>query len=326
MTFRGRAGLAFLALLGAASLGAAPLDEIKSASSLPPLDFAKLKFGEIISARGPIGNFPRGVYAESVFFVHAPTETTGARLLHWDPTKHRENEVRTYREYQWPAATETWASLQLSAQRGDDRWLLERTKQKPADLNLNPADHPHGSTDAEATQFWRSLLRTRNDALAAGGLPALPAITGGSSQINPRSEFNSLLKMAPAAAARFAPLTDCFPFATSPNKAAETIPYWEAALVRGHTNLHAGFLAERKAGESTLVADCTYYTSDTYFFSVTLYQLWPVENGTLVWEIDFASAPFRSFTGGIDRAFAGNQMVKETAATARLFRADVEGR
>ena len=105
------------------------------------------------------------------------------------------------------------------------------------------------------------------------------------------------MKIAPAIAARFAPVLSKAPFSGATNPPDELVPYWEAALVRGHTSLHGGFLSARKSASSWQIADCTYFASDTYFFSVNLYELWPVENGTLVWQIDFVSAPFRGFDG-----------------------------
>ncbi len=58
--------------------------------------------------------------------------------------------------------------------------------------------------------------------------------------------------------------------------------------------------------------------------SAIAYQLWPMENGTLVWQADFVSAPFRAFTGGLDRVFAGREMIKESQQTIRLLRAEAE--
>ena len=58
--------------------------------------------------------------------------------------------------------------------------------------------------------------------------------------------------------------------------------------------------------------------------AIDLFQLWPVEGGTLVWQVGLASAPFRSYLGGVDRYFAGRLMTSETLATIKAFRADLE--
>jgi hypothetical protein len=58
--------------------------------------------------------------------------------------------------------------------------------------------------------------------------------------------------------------------------------------------------------------------------SVTLYELFPVDDGTLIWQSSFVSAPFRSYLGGADRFFAGKEIVKEMRKSIQLFRNDVE--
>ncbi len=309
------------------------LEQIRSLSSLPALDRAKLEAGEILSARGPLGNFTRGVYAESCYFVHAPVEVVGEKLLHWNPAKHAQLEIRTMREYRWPAAPNVWEPLRFDA-RDEDRWLIDRTAQLAngtgtSDLHLTAAemamftDEPQTRGTVAIADFWRKILRARDQSIFSGGLEAVPAYAAGSVQIKARTEFESLLKMAPKIAARFSDFTSRAPFVSGARMPDELLPYWEAALVRSHTNLHAGFIAARKA-PSWQLADCSYYVSDTYFFSVTFYELISHGNGTVVWQIDFASAPFRSFTGGLDRVVASKQMIKETGQTARLFRGDVE--
>ncbi len=66
------------------------------------------------------------------------------------------------------------------------------------------------------------------------------------------------------------------------------------------------------------------HPSDTYFMALELIQLWPVEGGTLVWQVDFVSAPFRTYLGGVDRFIAGKQMTEETLDTIKTFRAHLE--
>lgn len=327
------------------ALAASALDQIRPASNLPEIDLRQIEQGDVAGNRGPLGNFNRGVYAESVYFIHASVATVGEKMLHWNSARHPELEIKTLREYRWPAPASAWDSLTLTSAQRDDRWLLERTAQlaltagSPTDLHVTRAeiasfrDRTHQAGNRSATEprdatvnaFWRKLLRDRNNALVSGGLAGLPAYSASGVRIDTRAEFNNLLKLAPAIAGRFRALTGGSPFvAEAASAGLEIVPYWEASLARGHTNLKAAFLVAHKGSPSWQIADCTYYTSDTYFMSVTLYELWPRDKGTIVWQTDFASAPFRSFTGGLDRVFAGNQMVKETEQTAKLFRADVE--
>lgn len=331
-----RCGIAIWAL-AVPAFAAGPLEQIRSISKLPELNLDALKRGEIVGARGQLGSFSTGVYAEACFFVRAPSETVGEKLLHWDTAKHHELEVSILREYRWPAAPNTFDALTLSSGRKEDRWLIDRTWQMalsgdPDGLHVTPSEAADfrntargvspDQRDKKVSDFWKKILAARNEAVASGGLKALPRFS--SSNIDIFTEFKGLMKLAPAISSHFEPLLSTKPFN---GKASDEIaPYWQQTFVRGHTTLHSGFLSVHKGPTSWQVADCTYFTSDTYFMSLTLYELFPIDNGTLVWQIDFVAAPFRSYLGGTDRFFAGSQMVKETAQTIRLFRADVERR
>lgn len=328
----------------ARAAGAGVLEQIRPISKLPELDLGKLKQGDVISARGPLGNFSRGVYAESCYFVRAAVPVVGEKLLHWNSARHPELEVSHLREYRWPAAANVWDSLILTSARREEKWLTERTWQllltmgAKSDLHVTPADvatfqemtrqarnsSAASARDAVVSAFWRKVLRARSDAVASGGLAALPVYSADGVRIETRSEFDNLLRLAPAIGSHFRGLINGAPFKPVPNSGADIVPYWQVARARGHTNLHGAFLVAHKGTPFWQLSDCTYYVSDTYFMSVTLYELYPQDNGTIVWQIDFASAPFRSFTGGLDRVFAGNEMVKDAAQTAQLFRADAE--
>ena len=58
--------------------------------------------------------------------------------------------------------------------------------------------------------------------------------------------------------------------------------------------------------------------------ALDLFQLWPVDGGTLVWQVGFVSAPFRTYLGGLDRFIAGKLMMQETLDTIIAFRSDIE--
>jgi hypothetical protein len=331
--------LAFCGVLTISPLGAAfaasPIDQIRSASRLSALDLEKLKHGEIAGVRGPLGSFPRGVYVESCFFVRTPMPTVGETLLHWDTSKHPEFEISLLREYNWPAPANTFDSLTVSSKHATDKWLIDHTwltltSGKPGELfvtaNEAAAARLTGAPpnrDAKVSEFWKKILASRDKALASGGLNALPHFSASYLDMSIRAELDGLMKLAPKVAAHFQPLLSAGPFAGDGNPADVMVPYWQQNLVRGHTTVHTGFLCAQKM-KSWQLADCTYFTSDTYFMSITLYELFPVENGTLVWQIDFVSAPFRSYLGGADRFFAGKEMVKESAKAIQLFRRDVE--
>ena len=144
--------------------------------------------------------------------------------------------------------------------------------------------------------------------------------------ISPASELRGLLSLAPKAARHFQPITERVATRSPPAAARERGRRLIGRRPRcaiTHT-LQLGLFAAQKSPDSWQLIDCVYYPSDTYFMALDLFQLWPVDGGTLVWQVGFVSAPFRSYLGGIDRYVAGKMMTQATLATIKAFRADLE--
>lgn len=320
---------ALLAVSSALSLEAAPLDELRSLSLFPQIDRARLERGEIRIERGDLGDFPRGIYLEACYFIHAPVAMFGDALLHWDPVAHKDVDARLYREFSPPPTAEDFESLRLSRAIARDQWLLEETARvaqggASEDLHLTREEQEIIRRQAKnPNEAWREILRRRSETLSERGLSAVAPYRS-EEAISPASEFRGLLTLAPKAAQHFAPVTGAQPLAAKGKPADETVGYWEASTVRNHTALQLGFSAAQKKADSWQLIDCIYYPSDTYFMSLNLYQLWPMDGGTLVWQVSFVSAPFRSYLGGIDRFVAGKQMTQETIETVKAFRRDLE--
>ncbi|CAN5552870.1 hypothetical protein BH18VER2_BH18VER2_06360 [soil metagenome] len=319
----------FLAVAAGAS--AAPLEDLPALSLFPQVDLAKLKGGHIMVERGPVGDFPRGIYLESCYFIQVSMKDVGDAFLHWNPLDHKDSDVRLYREFLPPPAADVFHSLKLNRALAEDRWLLDETTRvakggEPGDLHLTKEEagivRQHATDPSKA---WSEILRRRSEAAASGGLPAV-APYGTDRSISPRSEFRGLLKMAPKAAKHFRPITQTKPFTPGGKPPSETIGYWNAEKVNKHTSLQLGLFAAQKSVDSWQLVDCLYYPSDTYFMSLNLFQLWPVDGGTLVWQVSFVSAPFRAYLGGIDRHVAGKMMTEETIDTIKAFRAALEKR
>lgn len=332
-------------LFPAAGLRAGPIEELKALSGLgDAVDERKLLAGEIISGRGAVGGgsggFPRGTWVQSCYFVRAPAAQVADAYLHWHPAAHRELDIEVARKYRYPAGPDVFKALNLQPGRAADRPLVEQTRAllaaggggsnapDPGELHLTPADVTR-TAGTDADEFWRNVLRARSDAFSSGGLAAVPtyaASAGGGPEINARAEFRSLLKMTPAIAAHFAPLAEARPIVAGAATAAdEAVGYWTQGQIRGRTHFALGLLCARKSpGGSWQVLDTTYFTSGTYYYSIDLYQLWPLENGTLVWQVDYISAGFRPYAIGLDKVLAAREILKDTGVSIRLFRRDVE--
>ena len=243
----GKAVLVLL-VLAAGAAQAAPLDDLRSLAQLPPVELAKLKSGEIVSQRGPLGDFSRGISVESCYFIHAPVEKVGNGLLHWDPLRHPGSDVRLYREYALPGTAGVFKKLQLRRGVADDKWLLDQTARAAqtgaaGELHLTKEEvdsvRQKAATPDEA---WQEIFGRRSAALARGGLAAVPPY-GLDKSISPWSEFRGLLSLAPKAAQHFRPITTARPLVAGGKPASETVAYWEATRVRDHTTLELGLFA-----------------------------------------------------------------------------------
>lgn len=323
------------------SAQAGPLEEVKALSRIPSLNLASLKKGQIATQRGPEGKFDRGLSLESCYFIHAPMTVVGAKLLHWDPSPHAEMENRLYHEYNLAKPHEPFRALRLDPAISKDKWLLEHTYaiangDSTKDLHLTAAEAtlirevvPNAKAASvaaradRANEAWRRILQARSNSLAQGGMKAVAPYSAAGA-ISPGSELRGLLTLNAIAAKHFRPVMNARPFTASGPAASEAVGYWETAEVRGHTTLQLGVFTAHKSADSWQLADCVYYPTDTYFMALDLFQLWPLDDGTLVWQAGYVSAPFRGYLGGIDRYVAGKQQTEETIATVKAFRSDVE--
>ncbi len=335
-------GLCALDLILVATAGAGPLEEVRALSNLPALELAKLKSGEIVTQRGDDSAFARGITMESCYFIAVPMAAVVENLLHWNPSPHPELATPLYREYALNFGA-AFPALGLSSQIANDRWLLDHTYAiaeggAPNDLHLTAAEVqlirkgvPKKETasaqerEARAKDVWGQILRQRSESLARGGLAAV-APFGDDPALSPDSEFRGLLTLNPKVAKHFEPILGARPFASKGSAPDEAVGYWDTMVVRGHSTLQLGVFAGRKGADSWQLADCVYYPSDTYFMALDVFQLWPVEGGTLVYQVGFVAAPFRAYLGGIDRYVASKQMTRETVDTIKAFRADVTKR
>ena len=322
----GKGALFFSACI--AALGASPLEQLRQVAQLsPPVDLAKLKSGHILTTRGELGSFSRGISLQSCYFIRASMQVVGDALLHWDPVKHEDLDVRLYQEYALPGNAEVFRRVRLDPGLKEDQWLLRQSETaahsgRAGELHLTKNEiNLLAANQNSLNTGWQEILRNRSEALARGGVAAVPPYVSG---ISPASDFKGLLSLVPKAARHFQPVLGSRPVQAGGKAASEAVGYWETSKLQDHTSLQLGLFAAAKGAESWQLINCVYYPSDTYFMAIDLFQLWPVEGGTLVWQVGLASAPFRSYLGGVDRYFAGRLMTGETLATIRAFRSDIE--
>ena len=81
-------------------------------------------------------------------------------------------------------------------------------------------------------------------------------------------------------------------------------------------------------GNHYQLADMEYYVNASYFTSITLMEVWPIQDGAkpaaLVWRDDYFAAPMLAFTKGTERIAYGALMLQDIKKEIRCFEDDVK--
>src|SRR5437867_3735302 len=88
-----------------------PVEELKSFSAFGEIDLSKLAGGEILVARGPFMDFPRGISAQACFVVMAPPEKTAKLYQTWDASHHESLKLYSHCHIQSPLSDEDFKPL-----------------------------------------------------------------------------------------------------------------------------------------------------------------------------------------------------------------------
>ena len=176
----------------------------------------------------------------------------------------------------------------------------------PAELHLtNQEAELLRQKSANPSAAWQQILRGRAEALARGGLTAV-APYGGDNSISPASEFRGLLTLAPKAARHFQSVTKTRPLRPqrrSGQRGGRILGNDQGA--RSHHVTTRSFRGAERPPTPGSWSTVFTIRRTRISWPLDLFQLWPVDGGTLVWQVGFASAPFRSYLGGVDRYVAG---------------------
>ena len=102
--------------------------------------------------------------------------------------------------------------------------------------------------------------------------------------------------------------------------------YWSLFEANHHAIVNLGVAYRVADGDRYQVADVEYYVSGDYYVSVTLYEVWPVAGGALVWRVDLFAAPMLEYTKGMERLAYEVMMVQEIKQETRCLRDDLKGK
>lgn len=312
------------------SLAAEPLDTIQRLGGFRSVDLARLLAGEILTERGALMDFPNGISAQTCFALAAPPAEVVQRLQVWDPTAHRELKVLAFQVLPVPCHPENFARLQFESPLRTVRWLLEKTVATSATKSvLNLSQHEvvglTGSPNPQRVAAgWARLLANRGAAFQQQGWDGIAPYELAGPATSPVTQLRALLHDQAEIAMEFAPvLRTSGLLSGAAGPALAPIYYWSWFEANHHSILCLGAVYQHATGPHYQLADVEYYVSGDYYTAMTLYEIWPVAGGTLVWRVDLFAAPMLAYTKGVERLAYEVLMVQEIKQETRLMRDDL---
>jgi hypothetical protein len=275
---------------------------------------------------------PRFLSVQSCYVTPRAPAQEVASMRQWNPAQHREMKVFLHSDLPGSPSPETFAGLRNAPDNSAVRTLVAQTQKLSPELQMSAEEAKKftagaaaggGTMPANVASFWMNLLSGRARAFASGGTVAQPPYNHAGPAIRPNDEFNGLLREQPKIRRQFASLIA----ATGIGRGAGSKPelYWELvnANDQGVVTLGAGY-NHAISGGGYQTADALYYASGSYYVSLTLFQMWPVNvNGrpsTLVWRGDFISSAELQNLHGIERLGSESAMMKDITRAVTSYR------
>ena len=330
--------VAFGLLWALSSWAGEPVETIQRLSGFRQLDVAQLLAGDILSERGTLMDFPNGISAQTCFAVPLPAAEVARRLTSWNPQPHPELKMLAFQVLPVPCQPADFSALHFDSPLRPIRWLVEKTlatTPTKSVLNLSQAEARElsrslaGSKDPQRlTTSWSKLLAARVTALQqqgwAGGLPYEVA----DKTTSPVAQLHALLRDQAEVAMEFAPVlrTAGLLAGGSVDGALPPVYYWSWFEANHHATVTLGVVYQIQDGVRYQIADVEYYVSGDYYAAVSLYEVWPVAGGALIWRVDLFAAPMLEYTKGVERLAYEVLMVQEIKKETRCLLNDLKAK
>lgn len=285
-----------VAFAAAPHASADPVSELASFSVFNTVDLAQLR-GDAKTVRGAPMSTSRFQSVQSVWVSPGSPAEVAAAMKAVNPLRHPELKVLMH------GSGSNFSQLNNPPGGSSVQWLVSATQSKPAELQLSKAEAAKGGAFGE---FWSGVLSARASAGVFGG----PAYDHTGKDIRPGGEINAMLNEQPKLKKQFGGIIG--------GKGEQS---WELIDVenKGVLTLGASFTRGMQS------ADVIYYASGGLYAGVTLYQLWPVEAGTLVWRGDMISSEALAGLRGVERLGSESAMIKNISRAVRVIRSDIGG-
>ena len=312
---------AFLTL-SIAARAADAADSLRSWSSVEGVNLRELATGKIATSANASMNLDRGMSCQAVFVVDAPLETTRRTLLKFNSTKHPELEVFQHHVFQGEKDS-AFDRLQLNPKVSASAALIRSVGDASA-IQLSKREvplMPRTQSAEVAQQFLAGILQARWTRFSRNG------DFGSVATYDAGSELRSLLgeesKMTKHFGVLLAPLNA---------KGAPGTPkffYWDLSVADKKSAVQLGAVYSTEMPDKRQVLDVTYFSSNAYLVSITLYEMIPVtlddKPQTLVWQGSLVSTTGIEGGLGIKRKIGSRMMIADVEKWIRIFRADAQG-
>ena len=297
-------------------------------------DLSSLADGKVLQARGGLIDFQRGVTAQSLYFVEAPTPAVEDKLSTWNPATHSELQVWTHLPLPAHPTPNDYAGINNLPDNSSVNNLINATfSYTPGSdlLQLNPGEaqrvvaaQSQGKSKAALAGIWGPLLAQRANDYLSGSL-AGAEYKSNTALILPLAEARSLLRSDPKIYGEFHPLLSGTPVFNQ-HKTTPIQLYYECFDVENTACFGTGALYHSVTPDTTIHADVEYFISGGIYTSVELEQLWPAtiggKTGTLVWRADMVSTSNVAYLHGTERLASGMLMLQDVKEAVDAFRSE----
>ena len=317
------------AVLFAISAQAGPAEELTRFSGLSNPDINAVVGGKVITERGS-GAQGRDLSVEALFFLPMPPDKSADFVQRWTGTKYPDLQTYMHSSMSGQPSPADFRKLASAPNIAPVKVLVDNTVKldppKPQ-LHVNQEEAqraPHNASadkmSPEVANFWAGLLANRARLFVSSGLSGQPPYFFNGEKVQVSGEVSRLLKSRGKWQSQFSDLLSASGYQNSGSRFSL---FWtmfdadrQAALALG------GSFAKPAGGGAWQGLDLQYYASSGHYALVTLYQFWPLQNGTLVWEGDLVSAPGLGTLHGVERLASSGVMVKRIEKSINHMKED----
>ena len=307
--------------ISTAAFAADAIDSLRTWVSVEGLNLGELATGNIATSKNASMSLARGMSCQAVFVVNAPIETTYSALLKFNPVKHPE--LESYQHHVFHDEKD-WGfdKLVLNPKDGATAKLI-RSMGDASEIQLSKteaAQMPRTRTADAARAFLIGVMRDRWTQFSkAGDFGKVGTHDAG-------GELRSLLTEEGKMTKRFGALLA--PLAAKGAPGAPLFSYWDLSVVDKKAAVSLGAVYVANMPDKRQVLDVTWYSSNGYLVTFTLYEMHPVTIGgkacTLVWQASLVSTTGIEGGLGLKRKIGSGMMVSDVERGIRIFRSDAE--